>query len=155
MISHLIRNITLNVIVWTFLELLTVCTAKNQYHGQAQIYHPFPDTYIADTLIVSFICHSFPSLILPNAIQLLKQNPDKIAWFSLPMNPNAIELLENYKDHIQWSLLSYNPSIFKKNIDYKFLDKKMAMIKEELIMKCMHPKRLKKFLQMGGQIGDF
>jgi hypothetical protein len=91
----------------------------------------------------------------PNAIHLLEKNPNRIAWSSLPMNPNAIKLLKKFQDHIQWRLLSYNPSIFKININYKFLDKKINKIKEELMMKCMHPKRLKRFLLMGGQIDDF
>ena len=31
----------------------------------------------------------------------------------------------------------------------------MNMIREELIMKCMHPKRLDRFLEMCGDIDDF
>jgi len=30
----------------------------------------------------------------PNAIELLKANPDKIYWYRLSLNPNAIELLK-------------------------------------------------------------
>ena len=36
----------------------------------------------------------------PNAIELLKANPDKINWDYLSENPSAIELLRNNKDKI-------------------------------------------------------
>ena len=47
-----------------------------------------------------------------NAIELLKENPDKINWDLLSANPAAIELLEenhyNGKDNINWMVLSTN-----------------------------------------------
>ena len=48
-----------------------------------------------------------------------------------------------------------NPSIFKKEINYKFLDKRMNITKEEMIMNCMHPRRLNRWIEMGGDIDDF
>jgi hypothetical protein len=114
----------------------------------------------------------------PNAIQLLQKNQDKINWgclssnpnaihlleenldenlFSgyLSMNPNAMQLLEKNPDRIYWDWLSLNPSIFKKEINYKYLTERMNVIREELMMKCMHPSRLERFLEMGGEIDDF
>ena len=48
-----------------------------------------------------------------------------------------------------------NPSIFKKEINYNFLKERMNIIREELIMKCMHPSRLERWIEMGGDIDDF
>jgi len=48
------------------------------------------------------------------AIQLLKDNPDKISWgmLSANTNPKALELLQNNQAKIWWPHLSANPSIF-------------------------------------------
>jgi hypothetical protein len=73
----------------------------------------------------------------------------------LSMNPNAMQLLEKNPDRIYWDWLSLNPSIFKKEINYKYLTERMNVIREELMMKCMHPSRLERFLEMGGEIDDF
>jgi hypothetical protein len=70
-------------------------------------------------------------------------------------NFNAIHLFKNDPEKIDWSLLSHNPSIFTKKINYKYLYQRMNVIREELMMKCMHPKRLEIFLEMGGDIDDF
>jgi RimJ/RimL family protein N-acetyltransferase len=91
----------------------------------------------------------------PNAIHLLEKNLEKINWSCLSENPNAIHLLEKNSRKIDWHYFSANPSIFIKKINYKYLYQRMNMIREELMMKCMHPKRLEKFLEMGGDIDDF
>lgn len=49
----------------------------------------------------------------------------------------------------------YNASGATGNINYKFLTERMDMIREELMMKSMHPSRLERFLEMGGEIDDF
>ena len=48
----------------------------------------------------------------PNAIDLLKANPNKIEWNYLSKNPNpeAIKLLKANKYNIDWELLSANPN---------------------------------------------
>ena len=38
----------------------------------------------------------------PNAINLLKENPENINWCILSNNKNAIEMLENNKENINW-----------------------------------------------------
>jgi hypothetical protein len=80
---------------------------------------------------------------------------EKLFWGFLSSNPKAIRLLEKNQGKIYWDWLSYNPSIFKKTINYKFLTARMNIIREELMMKCMHPKRLERWLEMGGEIDDF
>ena len=91
----------------------------------------------------------------PNAISLLEQNQDKIHWSALSKNPNAISLLEQNQDKIDWYYLSENPSIFKKKINYRLLDERMSIIKEELIAASMHPIRLIRYLELGGDMDDF
>ena len=72
-----------------------------------------------------------------------------------PGNPNAIHLLEKNQEKIDWRNISENPSIFKKVVNYEFLKKRMDIIREELMMKCMHPSRLERWVEMGGDIDDF
>jgi hypothetical protein len=47
-----------------------------------------------------------------NAIELLKENPDKIVWSFLSENHNAIEILKDNPDKIVWMYFSENPKIF-------------------------------------------
>jgi hypothetical protein len=90
-----------------------------------------------------------------NGLKLLEKHPEKIDWEWLSSNINAIHLLEKNQEKINWCSLSSNPSIFRKVVNYEFLKKRMDMIREELMMKCMHPSRLERFLEMGGDIDDF
>ena len=46
----------------------------------------------------------------PIAIEILKNNQDKIYWYNLSSNPNAIEILKENQDKIKWSELSKNPN---------------------------------------------
>ena len=66
-----------------------------------------------------------------------------------------IHLFKNDPEKIDGSLLSHNPSIFKKRINYKYLYQRMNIIREELMIKCMHPSRLERRIEMGGDIDDF
>ena len=91
----------------------------------------------------------------PSAISILEKHMDKIEWCLLSMNPCAMHLLKKNIEKINWSVLSINPSIFNKKMNYKCLYQKMNVIREELMMKCMHPSRLERFLEMGGDIDDF
>ena len=65
------------------------------------------------------------------------------------------EKIEKNPEKIRWRHLSYNPSIFKKRINYKYLYQRMNVIREELLMRCMHPSRLEHWIEMGGEIDDF
>ena len=88
----------------------------------------------------------------PNAINLLQQTPDKINWRWLSGNPNAIHLLEKNLDKIIWERLSENPSIFE--IDYNLLRERCSIYKEELIQVAMHPSRIEKYLEQGISIEE-
>ena len=91
----------------------------------------------------------------PNSLQILEKNPEKIQWKILSKNSNAIHYLSKNLEKIDWDWLSSNSSIFMKIVDYKYLKERMDIIREELIMKCMHPRRLQKWIKMGGNIDDF
>ena len=49
----------------------------------------------------------------PNAIRLLKANPEKINWEGLSANPNSFELLKKYPEKIVWEDLSLNRNAIK------------------------------------------
>ena len=51
--------------------------------------------------------------INPNAIDILKNNINKINWAFLSLNPNAMNLLKNNQDKIDRYKFSLNPSIFE------------------------------------------
>ena len=79
--------------------------------------------------------------INPNAINLLKENPNKINWKYLSMNPSAIELLKENKDKIYWYNLSSNPNaieLLKENkdkINYRklvFNENAIELIKDKI-----------------------
>ena len=85
----------------------------------------------------------------PNAIELLKENQDKINWSELSSNPNAIELLKENQDKINWYFLSINPNIF--TYDYKLMKEtiKNSGIAEELMAVIFHPKNMDKWKNWG------
>ncbi|NBS92095.1 hypothetical protein EBS67_19175, partial [bacterium] len=56
------------------------------------------------------------------AIELLKENPDKIDWYCLSLNSAAIELLKENPDKMDWDWLSSNPAIFKPVRDQAIVD---------------------------------
>ena len=66
-----------------------------------------------------------------------------------------MHLFKNNQDKIRWDFLGQNPSIFKKKTNYKYLYQRMNVMREELMMKCMHPSRLERWIEMGGEIDDF
>ena len=86
----------------------------------------------------------------PNAICILEKNIDKIDWFSLTAyNNNGFKILQNYPDKISWQViywdnLSFDHPIFE--IDYKYLEERCNIYKEELMQKALHPKRIEKYL---------
>ena len=69
-----------------------------------------------------------------NAIELLKENKNKINWTNLSNNPNAIELLKENQDKINWSYLSSNTnaiSLLEENpnkIDWEVLSSNISAI---------------------------
>jgi hypothetical protein len=72
---------------------------------------------------------------------------DKIDWGWLSMNPNAIPILKKNLDKVDWYSLSINPNIF--TYDYEFIEKRINIFKEELVMKVFHPQNIYKFEDWG------
>lgn len=108
----------------------------------------------------------------PEALAILKKNPNKIKWANLCLNenPEALELLEDNVDKIDWRMLSRNPlgvDLISKNlsklyyecwselstnpgifeIDYEVLKKRMEPLREDLMKACFHPQRLRYYLE--------
>ena len=77
------------------------------------------------------------------AIELLKENIDKIDWNCLSDNPSAIEILKENEDKINY--LSRNPSIFQ--LDYEKMIENNIEFYEELIKEIMKPSRIFKKIQ--------
>ena len=84
-----------------------------------------------------------------NAIELLKEKPDKINWKYLSLNINAIELLKENQDKIKWEFISFNTAIF--TYDYEKIKKNKKELNEELVIKALHPKRMLKLMEIYGE----
>jgi hypothetical protein len=83
-----------------------------------------------------------------NAIPLLEKHPELIDWVELSANVNAFPLLEKNPDKICWMMLSINPGIFE--LDYDVLKQRIQIYKEDLIAAAMHPRRIKKIMELMG-----
>lgn len=90
-----------------------------------------------------------------NAVHILEKNQDKIDWALLSLNPAAMKLLQANQDKIHWPEFSANSSINRMYWDYCKMKEKMDIVREGLISYFMHPKRLQKWIDMGGDIDDF
>ena len=84
----------------------------------------------------------------PNAIDLLKEHPDKINWSNLSKNPNptAMGILEQNQDKIDWKNLSKNPNIFEiDTYHYTAIKERMDIFRQELLEIALHPNRIDYF----------
>ena len=73
-----------------------------------------------------------------NAIELLKDNPNKIEWRNLSLNPNAIELLKHNQEKIDWVVFSSNPNIFTYIYSYNYIKMKETMKKSGIAEELMY-----------------
>ena len=80
-----------------------------------------------------------------NAIELLKENPNKINWTILSRNTG----LRKNQDKIDWNMFSENPSIF--TYDYEKIKKNFEELGEEIIAKALHPKRIFRLIEEYGE----
>ena len=81
----------------------------------------------------------------PNAIELLKENIDKVDWYFLSSNPNAIEILKENLDKVDWYKLSRNPNIIQ--LDYQQMTENFEPFYQEIIAKALHPNRISRYLK--------
>jgi hypothetical protein len=81
-----------------------------------------------------------------DAIELLRQNTEKISWNFLTLNPNknAINLLLENPDRIHWRYLSLNPNIFKRTGLWTVIKTvvKFLSIHKRAVITANHPLRL-------------
>ena len=86
----------------------------------------------------------------PKAQEILKKNPWYIDWVHFSMHINDYSFIAEQNPVLKEWIWS-NPIIF----DYKSISKYyMDKIKEELIQKALHPKRIEKWLDQGLDIDD-
>ena len=87
-------------------------------------------------------------------MDILEKNLHKdICWVGLSQNKNAIHLLEQNQHKINWAQLSTNPAIF----DYpysKLALQRTNILREQLMMKTLHPTRILYWLENGLDIDD-
>jgi hypothetical protein len=87
------------------------------------------------------------------AIHLIEKYPDKINWMGLSNNPSAIHILQKNPDKIEWVQFSNNPAIFQ--YDYQGMAiERTRVLREELMMNVLHPRRIQKLLDLGADIDD-
>jgi hypothetical protein len=87
------------------------------------------------------------------AIHLIEKRPDKINWLGLSNNPSAIHILQKNQTQIEWVQFSNNPSIF--HYDYQRMAiERTRVLREELMMNVLHPRRIQKWLDLGADIDD-
>ena len=70
-------------------------------------------------------------------------------WSKLSGNPNAIELLKENPNKIKWGFISLNPSIF--TYDYEKIKENNKELNEEIIIKALHPKRMLRLMEIYGE----
>jgi hypothetical protein len=91
------------------------------------------------------------------AVELLEKYPELIDWNALckNINPRAIYLLYNNPDRINWEIFLRNHDFYLFECDYKELKKARKTLNVEIIRAAMHPRRVARYLEMGGDLDDF
>jgi hypothetical protein len=79
----------------------------------------------------------------------LRDNFDNIYWEYISDNENAIELLRDNQDKIDWDMFSLNWSIF--TYDYEKIKQNFEELGEEIIAKALHPNRIFRLIEEYGE----
>ena len=74
---------------------------------------------------------------------------NKIDWEYLSFNSNAIELLKENQNKIKWKFISLHSEIF--TYDYEKIKENRKELNEELVIKTLHPKRMLKLMEIYGE----
>ena len=90
----------------------------------------------------------------PEIIDIIESQLDKLTnWGPLSENPSAIKILQKNQDKIMWYFFSQNPAIFEYNY-LKMAEERMRLLREELMMKSLHPSRIARLIELGCDIDD-
>jgi len=90
----------------------------------------------------------------PLALKHMRANKEKIFWEGLLGNPAAMDLIKELSNTYPITeYIWFNPSLFV--IDYvKMAEERMSILREELMMKTLHPSRIQKLIELGCDIDD-
>jgi len=90
----------------------------------------------------------------PLAIKHMHKNKDKIYWEGLLGNPAAMDLIKEMSQMYPITeYIWFNPSLFE--IDYiEMAKERMSILREELMMKVLHPSRISRLIELGCDIDD-
>jgi|694.fasta_scaffold09537_17 hypothetical protein len=78
-----------------------------------------------------------------------KKNYKYLDWLELSRNPYAIDLLKENQDKIKWNYLSLNPAIFKYN--YEYMKESRKDLNEEIISMALNPIRINDLMKKYGR----
>lgn len=99
---------------------------------------------------IIYLCYNTNLEIL----DIVEKQLDKlINWAPLSKNPSAIKILQKNQDKINWYFFSQNPAIFEYNY-LKMAEQRMRLLREELMMKALHPLRIQRLIELGCDIDD-
>ena len=98
----------------------------------------------------------------PEELAILAANVRCIEWRLLCRNPNPAAMrlvlanLDGLKNHYYppWSELAKNACCFERVCDYPAMRARMDLLREDLSKAAFHPRRVARFLDMGGDIDD-
>ena len=85
----------------------------------------------------------------PAVIPILEKNLDKVSKLYFCTNPNVLPILEKEPEKIDWCFFGWNQSIYEP--DYESIRTRINIYKEELIAAAMHPRRIKKIMELIGE----
>ena len=90
----------------------------------------------------------------PLAIQHMRKNKSKIYWEGLLGNRGAIDLIKEMMVTTPINeYILFNPSLFE--VDYKRMsEERIRLLREELMMKSLHPSRIQRLIELGCDIDD-
>jgi len=81
----------------------------------------------------------------------LGDNMDKIDWCQLPNDSIAIKTLKENQKKFNWHILSFNWHTLSFNYNYEKMRNSNLDLKEEIIAKALHPKRIFRLIEEYGE----
>ena len=84
---------------------------------------------------------------------MILSNPDNVQWYWLFENSIAIDILKNNQDKINWYMFSQNPAIFELDFQAMSIDRS-ALIRDELLSLALRPERVAKWHAQGHNLSS-